>query len=222
MSLSVEAGGPGTWVLRDGIEQTIAQVDGNAPKLTVEIRRPGGDPILACRGGHRESARGRRCHGGCRGDRAGDAAVTDSGSGRQAAGQGRRQGRRRTDADRARSDEDGERAARPARRHTVRAPVRRGRARRGGTGPGDHRVISGHAPGAGAGLVVGAGRPRARGAACRARRPGPRPPPRRRPCPPPTTASASAPGTRAGWATRAVPWDRATASASAVTTNGGS
>ncbi|MFL5307493.1 MAG: biotin/lipoyl-containing protein [Polyangia bacterium] len=46
LSLSVEAGGPGIWVLRDGIEQTIAQVDGNAPKLTVEIRRPGGDPIL--------------------------------------------------------------------------------------------------------------------------------------------------------------------------------
>ncbi|HSS38309.1 MAG TPA: biotin/lipoyl-containing protein [Polyangia bacterium] len=46
MGLSVEAGGPGIWVLRDGIEQTIAQVDGSAPKLTVEIRRPGGDPIL--------------------------------------------------------------------------------------------------------------------------------------------------------------------------------
>jgi biotin carboxyl carrier protein len=46
LSLSVEAGGPGIWVLRDGIEQTIAQVDGNAPKVTVELRRPGADPIL--------------------------------------------------------------------------------------------------------------------------------------------------------------------------------
>jgi biotin carboxyl carrier protein len=46
LSLSVESGGPGIWVLRDGIEQTVAHVDGSAPKLTVEIRRPGGDPIV--------------------------------------------------------------------------------------------------------------------------------------------------------------------------------
>lgn len=46
LELSVEQGGPGVWVLREGIEQTVAQVDGNAPKLTVEIRRPGGDPIV--------------------------------------------------------------------------------------------------------------------------------------------------------------------------------
>ncbi|MES1165243.1 MAG: acetyl-CoA carboxylase biotin carboxyl carrier protein subunit [Verrucomicrobiota bacterium] len=46
LDLSVEQGGPGLWVLREGIEQTVAQVDGNAPKMTVEIRRPGGDPIV--------------------------------------------------------------------------------------------------------------------------------------------------------------------------------
>ncbi|HVY39664.1 MAG TPA: acetyl-CoA carboxylase biotin carboxyl carrier protein subunit [Polyangia bacterium] len=46
LDLSVEQGGTGIWVLRDGIEQTVAQVDGTAPKLTVEIRRPGADPVL--------------------------------------------------------------------------------------------------------------------------------------------------------------------------------
>jgi len=46
LELSVEQGGPGLWVLREGIEQTVAQVDGNAPKMTVEIRRPGADPVL--------------------------------------------------------------------------------------------------------------------------------------------------------------------------------
>ncbi len=46
LELSIEEAGPGVWVLRDGIEQTVAQVDGTAPKLTVEIRRPGGDPIV--------------------------------------------------------------------------------------------------------------------------------------------------------------------------------
>ncbi|HVT10367.1 MAG TPA: acetyl-CoA carboxylase biotin carboxyl carrier protein subunit [Polyangia bacterium] len=46
LDVSVEQGGPGIWVLRDGIEQTVAQVDGTAPKLTVEIRRPGADPVL--------------------------------------------------------------------------------------------------------------------------------------------------------------------------------
>ncbi len=42
----MEDAGPGLLVLRDGIQQTIAQVDGTAPKLTVEIRRPGADPIV--------------------------------------------------------------------------------------------------------------------------------------------------------------------------------
>jgi biotin carboxyl carrier protein len=46
LSVTVEDAGPGVWVLRDGLEQTVAQVDGTAPKLTVELRPPGGDPIL--------------------------------------------------------------------------------------------------------------------------------------------------------------------------------
>ena len=46
LELAVDEAGPGVWVLRNGIEQTVAQVDGTAPKLTVEIRRPGGDPIV--------------------------------------------------------------------------------------------------------------------------------------------------------------------------------
>src|SRR5438270_2749511 len=46
LELAVDEAGPGVWVLREGIEQTVAQVDGSAPKLTVEIRRPGGDPIV--------------------------------------------------------------------------------------------------------------------------------------------------------------------------------
>ncbi len=37
---------PGMWLLRKGNEQTIAQVDGSGAKVTVEIRRPGGDPVL--------------------------------------------------------------------------------------------------------------------------------------------------------------------------------
>jgi biotin carboxyl carrier protein len=36
---------PGVWVLRRGDEQTVAQVDGSGAKVSVEIRRPGGDPI---------------------------------------------------------------------------------------------------------------------------------------------------------------------------------
>jgi biotin carboxyl carrier protein len=46
LDVTVEEAGPGLLVLRDGIQQTIAQVDGQAPKLTVELRRPGGDPIV--------------------------------------------------------------------------------------------------------------------------------------------------------------------------------
>jgi biotin carboxyl carrier protein len=46
LDIAIEDAGPGLLVLRDGIQQTIAQVDGQAPKLTVEIRRPGADPII--------------------------------------------------------------------------------------------------------------------------------------------------------------------------------
>ena len=46
LDVAIDEAGPGVWVLREGIEQTVAQVDGTAPKLTVELRRPGGDPIL--------------------------------------------------------------------------------------------------------------------------------------------------------------------------------
>ena len=37
---------PGLWVLRQGGEQTIAAVDGSGAKRTVEIRRPGSDPVV--------------------------------------------------------------------------------------------------------------------------------------------------------------------------------
>jgi biotin carboxyl carrier protein len=46
LDVTVEDAGPGLLVLRQGIEQTVAQVDGTAPKLTVELRRPGADPIV--------------------------------------------------------------------------------------------------------------------------------------------------------------------------------
>jgi biotin carboxyl carrier protein len=46
LDVAVEDAGPGLLVLRDGIQQTIAQVDGHGPKLTVEIRRPGADPVI--------------------------------------------------------------------------------------------------------------------------------------------------------------------------------
>ena len=36
----------GVWVLRQGDEQTVAAVDGAGAKMTVEIRRPGGDPLV--------------------------------------------------------------------------------------------------------------------------------------------------------------------------------
>jgi biotin carboxyl carrier protein len=36
----------GVWVLRRGGEQTVAAVDGSGAKMTVEIRRPGGDPLV--------------------------------------------------------------------------------------------------------------------------------------------------------------------------------
>jgi biotin carboxyl carrier protein len=37
---------PGVWSLMDGTRQTIAQVDGAAPKLTVEIALPGHDALV--------------------------------------------------------------------------------------------------------------------------------------------------------------------------------
>jgi len=36
----------GVWVLRQGDQQTVAAVDGSGAKMTVEIRRPGGDPLV--------------------------------------------------------------------------------------------------------------------------------------------------------------------------------
>ena len=36
---------PGVWILRQGGQQTIAQVDGGSGKMTVEIRRPGRDAV---------------------------------------------------------------------------------------------------------------------------------------------------------------------------------
>ena len=36
----------GVWLLRRGSEQTVAAVDGAGAKMTVEIRRPGGDPLV--------------------------------------------------------------------------------------------------------------------------------------------------------------------------------
>jgi biotin carboxyl carrier protein len=37
---------PGLWLLREGTAQALAFVDGAAPKLTVELRRAGGDPVV--------------------------------------------------------------------------------------------------------------------------------------------------------------------------------
>ena len=36
----------GVWILRHDGQQTVAAVDGSGAKLTVEIRRPGADPLL--------------------------------------------------------------------------------------------------------------------------------------------------------------------------------
>jgi biotin carboxyl carrier protein len=50
---------PGLWVLRQGNEQTIAQVDGIGAKTVVEIRRPGGDPaVVAAEVGQARRAKG--------------------------------------------------------------------------------------------------------------------------------------------------------------------
>jgi biotin carboxyl carrier protein len=36
----------GVWLLRQGSGQTVAAVDGTGAKMTVEIRRPGADPLV--------------------------------------------------------------------------------------------------------------------------------------------------------------------------------
>jgi biotin carboxyl carrier protein len=60
---------PGMWVLRQGAEQTVAIVDGAGAKVVVEIRRPGGDPVVvaaevADTGRVRAAALARRSGGG--------------------------------------------------------------------------------------------------------------------------------------------------------------
>ena len=45
-ALDVRQVEPGVWSLMDGARQAIAQVDGAAPKLTVEIATPGHDPLV--------------------------------------------------------------------------------------------------------------------------------------------------------------------------------
>jgi biotin carboxyl carrier protein len=45
-ALDVRQVEPGVWSLMDGTRQVIAQVDGAAPKLTVEIATPGHDPLV--------------------------------------------------------------------------------------------------------------------------------------------------------------------------------
>ncbi len=45
-NLDVRQVEPGVWSLMDGTRQTIAQVDGAASKLTVEIATPGYDPLV--------------------------------------------------------------------------------------------------------------------------------------------------------------------------------
>jgi biotin carboxyl carrier protein len=46
VDVEVVAAEPGVWVLRGPGGQSVAAVDGAGAKLTVEIRRPGGDPLV--------------------------------------------------------------------------------------------------------------------------------------------------------------------------------
>ena len=46
MDVEVIEAEAGVWVLRQGNGQTVAQVDGVGNKMTVEIRRPGADPVV--------------------------------------------------------------------------------------------------------------------------------------------------------------------------------
>jgi biotin carboxyl carrier protein len=46
VDVEVMAAEPGVWVLRAHGAQTVAAVDGVGAKVTVEIRRPGGDPLV--------------------------------------------------------------------------------------------------------------------------------------------------------------------------------
>src|SRR5215831_8061385 len=70
-ALAIEArrAEPGLWVLREGDGQTVALVDGDGGKVTVELRRPGGDPVVvqaevADARSARVAALGRRAAGG--------------------------------------------------------------------------------------------------------------------------------------------------------------
>jgi len=36
----------GAWLVRDGLAQTLAYVDGEGPKIGVSIKRPGADPVV--------------------------------------------------------------------------------------------------------------------------------------------------------------------------------
>jgi biotin carboxyl carrier protein len=46
VDVHVEVAEPGVWILRGEVGQTVAAVDGAGSKLTVEIRRPGADPLV--------------------------------------------------------------------------------------------------------------------------------------------------------------------------------
>jgi biotin carboxyl carrier protein len=65
---------PGVYLVRRGAEQSLAYVDGTAPKLTVEIRRPGADPQLVA--AELGSAAQATAPGGAAAQRQGGAPVT--------------------------------------------------------------------------------------------------------------------------------------------------
>jgi biotin carboxyl carrier protein len=44
--IRLEEAEPGLWLLRRGSEQILAYVDGAPPKLTIELRLPGRDPVV--------------------------------------------------------------------------------------------------------------------------------------------------------------------------------
>jgi len=46
VDVHVEVAEPGFWILRGEVGQTVVAVDGTGSKLTVEIRRPGADPLI--------------------------------------------------------------------------------------------------------------------------------------------------------------------------------
>lgn len=57
----------GMWILRQGDAQTVAFVDGEGAKLTVEVKRPGADPVVLAT----EVTDARRAHAAALGRRAG-------------------------------------------------------------------------------------------------------------------------------------------------------